>query len=62
MARRVFLHIGTPKSGTTYLQSLWWQHRDALAERGLLLPGGSADEQFRAGAVVRANAGVLVTM
>ncbi|CAA9320602.1 MAG: hypothetical protein AVDCRST_MAG36-491 [uncultured Nocardioidaceae bacterium] len=62
MARRVFLHIGTPKSGTTYLQSLWWQHRDALAGRGLLLPGGDADEQFRAGAVVRANAGVLATM
>ena len=62
MARRVFVHIGTPKSGTTYLQSLWWHHRDALADRGLLLPGGSADVQFRAAAVVRANAGVLETM
>ena len=54
MARRAFVHIGTPKSGTTYLQSLWWQHRDALAERGLLLPGGDADVQFHAAAVVRA--------
>lgn len=62
MARRVFLHIGTPKSGTTYLQSLWWQHREALAGRGLLLPGGSADVQFQAAAVVRANEGVLATM
>ena len=62
MARRVFVHIGTPKSGTTYLQSLWWHHHEALADRGLLLPGGSADVQFRASAVVRANAGVLETM
>lgn len=62
MARRAFVHIGTPKSGTTYLQSLWWQHADALREQGLLLPGGSADVQFRASAVVRANAGVLATM
>lgn len=62
MARRVFVHIGTPKSGTTYLQSLWWHNRDALAEQGLLLPGGSADVQFQASAVVRDNAGVLETM
>lgn len=62
MARRVFVHLGTPKSGTTYLQSLWWHHRDALAARGLLLPGGSADVQFQASAVVRDNAGVLETM
>lgn len=62
MARRVFVHIGTPKSGTTYLQSLWWHNRDALAARGLLLPGGSADVQFHASAVVRDNAGVLATM
>lgn len=62
MARRVLVHIGTPKSGTTYLQSLWWHNRTALADRGLLLPGGSADEQFRAAAVVRDNAGVLATM
>lgn len=62
MARRVFVHLGTPKSGTTYLQSLWWHHREALAAQGLLLPGGSADAQFRASAVVRDNAGVLATM
>lgn len=62
MARRTFLHIGTPKSGTTYVQSLWWQNRDALAEQRLLLPGGSEREQFHAAAVVRDNAGVLATM
>lgn len=62
MARRVLLHIGTPKSGTTYLQSLWWHNRDAMAAQGLLLPGGSAGVQFQASAVVRNNAGVLGTM
>lgn len=62
MARRAFLHLGTPKSGTTYLQSLWWQQRDELARQGLLLPGRDEHEQFHASAVVRGNAGVLATM
>ena len=39
MARRAFLHVGTAKSGTSYLQDLWWRHRDELRDRGLLLPG-----------------------
>lgn len=62
MARRAFVHVGTPKSGTTYLQSLWWHNAGALARQGLLLPGASADVQFQAAAVVRANEGVLATM
>jgi hypothetical protein len=37
--RRVFLHIGLPKTGTTFLQGLQWSHRDALKDAGLLLPG-----------------------
>lgn len=52
MARRVLLHVGTPKSGTTYLQSLWWHHRDALAERGLLLPGEGIGDHFHAASLV----------
>jgi hypothetical protein len=39
MATRVFLHVGTPKSGTTYLQSVLWQNADRLHDDGLLLPG-----------------------
>ncbi len=38
MANRVFLHVGTPKTGTTYLQTVMWANRDKLAEQGLLLP------------------------
>ncbi|WP_210650486.1 hypothetical protein [Nocardioides sp. SYSU D00065] len=53
MARRVFLHCGTAKSGTTYLQDLWWRHRDALRERGLLLPGAALRDHFHAAALVK---------
>ena len=53
MARRVFLHLGTAKSGTTYLQDLWWRHRAALRERGLLLPGEHLRDHFHAAALVK---------
>lgn len=48
MARRVFLHVGTMKSGTSYLRSLWWQNQRALAARGLLLPGDGKNAHFHA--------------
>jgi hypothetical protein len=35
---RCFVHIGPPKTGTSYLQSVFWASRDALAEHGLILP------------------------
>ena len=38
MARRVFLHVGTPKSGTTYLQDKLAANRAGLAERRPDLP------------------------
>ena len=53
MARRAFLHLGTAKSGTTYLQELWWRHRSALRERGLLLPGVALRDHFHAAALVK---------
>jgi hypothetical protein len=37
--RRAFLHIGLPKTGTTYLQHALWSNKDALGEHGILLPG-----------------------
>jgi hypothetical protein len=39
MADRVFLHVGAPKSGTSYLQRILWSNRDRLAADGYLLPG-----------------------
>jgi hypothetical protein len=62
MARRAFLHVGTAKSGTTYLQDLWWRHRDALRERGLLLPGAGRRDHFAAAAVVKGMTAVVETL
>src|ERR1044072_2231107 len=49
MARqRVFLHIGSPKTGTTFLQEVLWTNRDALREAGVKYPGSRADAHFLA--------------
>lgn len=50
---RVVLHVGTPKSGTTFLQQALWRHRDALAEQGVTCPGGSGRDMFHAAVEVR---------
>jgi hypothetical protein len=39
VAERVLLHVGVPKSGTTYLQTSMWAHSEELRARGVLLPG-----------------------
>jgi len=36
--RQVFVHVGCPKTGTTFLQSTLWQSRDALRAEGVELP------------------------
>ncbi len=41
MARRVYLHIGTMKSATTYIQALGQQNRARLAEVGVFWPATS---------------------
>lgn len=41
---RAFLHVGLPKTGTSYLQSVTWANLDALREQGLVVvpdPTGS---------------------
>lgn len=40
-ARQVYLHIGAPKTGTTYLQRVLHANRDALAACGVLYATGS---------------------
>lgn len=59
MARRLFLHVGTMKSGTSYLRSLWWQNHAALADRGLLLPGRNKGDHFHAACIVVGRRDVL---
>jgi hypothetical protein len=55
VAERLFLHVGTPKSGTTFLQSVWWANKPQLLEQGLLLPGPGVREHYWASCVVRAR-------
>ena len=39
MVDRVFVHIGLPKTATSYLQTIIWSNRDRLRERGVVVPG-----------------------
>jgi hypothetical protein len=45
MPRRVNLHLGLPKTGTTYLQRALWDSRERLAASGTLYPGRQARSQ-----------------
>jgi hypothetical protein len=45
---KIFLHIGEPKTGTTFLQQLMWRNRSELAARGVVLPGHHPQDHFRA--------------
>lgn len=52
MAKRVFLHVGTPKSGTTYLQGLLWNAAEQLQQHhDMLLPGRRKTHRAAAQAV-----------
>jgi hypothetical protein len=53
VARTVFFHIGLPKTGTTYLQTLMWSNRAELMRQGVLLPGESGRQHLWASGVVR---------
>ena len=48
MARRVLLHIGTPKTATTYLQDILFRNRDVLSRHGVHYPVEHFDDHFRA--------------
>ncbi|HEY9252170.1 MAG TPA: hypothetical protein VIP06_05865 [Nocardioides sp.] len=48
MARRVVLHVGAMKSGTTYLQGALYKNKALLAERGFLVPGARWRNQIEA--------------
>jgi hypothetical protein len=43
---RLYLHIGTPKTGTTFLQDVCWRNRELLAWQGVLYPGDAWDSQY----------------
>ncbi len=45
---RIYLHLGEPKTGTTFLQDVMWGNRSWLAARGVVLPGYSHQDHSRA--------------
>lgn len=44
----VYLHIGEPKTGTTFVQQVMWANRALLAGQGVVLPGYADRDHFRA--------------
>lgn len=45
---RAYVHIGAPKTGTTFLQSVLWANREQLATDGVLYPYEQARQHFPA--------------
>lgn len=39
---RCFVHIGVPKTGTTYIQRMCWDNRQAFLQAGILYPSAGA--------------------
>ena len=52
MAQRVFLHVGCPKTGTSFLQGVVWSNRAALRQQGLAVPA-SMRHHYRATLFIR---------
>jgi hypothetical protein len=52
----VYMHIGAPKTGTTFLQDVLWHHRAELAAQGLLFTRERYDEHYRASLDLRGSA------
>jgi hypothetical protein len=53
MARRVYLHVGSPKTGTTFLQEVLWSQKEQARDQGLLLPLGAFFDHYLATLAVR---------
>jgi hypothetical protein len=51
--RRVYLHVGLPKTATTYLQTIMWAERDLMRAEGVLLPGDERRDHLWSSRVVR---------
>ncbi len=48
MSRKVLLHVGTPKTGTSYLQDVLFRNREVLAAAGITYPASRPDSHFLA--------------
>lgn len=58
MSSEVFLHLGLPKTGTTYLQTILWGSREQLRRDGLLLPGAERRDHLWTSREVREDPGL----
>lgn len=61
MTRRVFLHIGLPKTGTTFIQTTMWHNRPLLRAQGMLYPGRRRMDHHDATVQVRRRDGAPTT-
>ncbi len=48
VSRRVLLHVGTPKTGTSFVQDILFTHGETLRERGILYAADRPDAHFLA--------------
>ncbi len=55
--QRIFMHVGSPKTGTTFLQQVLWSQRELAAEQGVHLPLDRFHDHFLASLDVRGMAG-----
>ena len=53
MVDRVFVHVGLPKTATSYLQTIIWSRREELQERGVVVPGRERRDHLWASRTVR---------
>ena len=50
---RAVIHVGAPKTGSTYLQHVLWSNRDALRASGVEVLGENQAQHYRAGKDLR---------
>jgi hypothetical protein len=48
VTRRVLLHVGAPKTGTSFVQDILFTHREELRAQGILYPAERQDAHFLA--------------
>lgn len=53
MATHVYFHVGAPKTGTTFLQGVMRNNRQALRAQGVLYPGTTARDHLHASQALR---------
>lgn len=51
--RRCYLHVGLPKTGTSYVQSIIWSSREALEAQGVQLPMHKRADHFQVALALR---------